>query len=133
MAYSPFPFINHFSFQGFLYVSTAYCNSMVRGPIMETVYPTWIDPYELLELSKKPDLTDEKLRSILGGHSNTYSFTKHLAEEVLRREHGSLPIAIVRPSLGTSPSFFLLKKNTKKQRHLAVFTRSSLAPPSGIN
>lgn len=73
---------------------------MVRGPIMETVYPTWVDPEDLLELSRKPNLTEEEVRFILGGHSNTYSFTKQLAEEVLRSERGNIPVAIVRPSLG---------------------------------
>jgi len=67
---------------------------------METVYPTWVDPYELLKISKKSDLTENDVKSLLGGHSNTYSFTKQLAEEVLRRERGHVPVAIVRPSLG---------------------------------
>lgn len=38
--------------------------------------------------------------SLLGGHPNTYSFTKQLAENVLLGEHGDVPVAIVRPSIG---------------------------------
>lgn len=35
-----------------------------------------------------------------GDRPNTYTFTKALAEDMLIKESGNLPVAIVRPSIG---------------------------------
>lgn len=35
-----------------------------------------------------------------GDRPNTYTFTKALAEDMLIKECGNLPVAIVRPSIG---------------------------------
>jgi hypothetical protein len=37
---------------------------------------------------------------VLGDWPNTYSFTKNLAEDVIREEARGLPIGIIRPSIG---------------------------------
>lgn len=37
---------------------------------------------------------------LIGSRPNTYTYTKALAEHVLVQEAGSLPLAIVRPSIG---------------------------------
>lgn len=38
--------------------------------------------------------------SLIGNRPNTYTFTKALAEAMLLKEAGNLPLAIVRPSIG---------------------------------
>jgi fatty acyl-CoA reductase len=38
--------------------------------------------------------------SLLGRHTNTYTFTKNLAEHLMAREGKDLPVAIIRPSMG---------------------------------
>jgi hypothetical protein len=48
--------------------------------------------------------------SLIGNRPNTYTFTKALAESMLLKEAGNLPVAIVRPSIGElqrekSPAF----------------------------
>lgn len=37
---------------------------------------------------------------LIGNQANTYTFTKALAENVLVKEANTLPITIVRPSIG---------------------------------
>lgn len=39
--------------------------------------------------------------SLLGKRPNTYTFTKALTEQMLLEEAQTLPVAIVRPSIGT--------------------------------
>lgn len=39
---------------------------------------------------------------LLGDKPNTYTFTKHLGEEILVTEGADLPIAIIRPSIITA-------------------------------
>lgn len=51
-------------------------------------------------------LDDEILNQItpklIGSKPNTYTFTKHLGEEILVTEGADLPIAIIRPSIITA-------------------------------
>lgn len=43
---------------------------------------------------------------LIGKWPNTYVFTKSIAEDVVRKEAGNLPLAVVRPSIGkTQPMF----------------------------
>lgn len=49
---------------------------------------------------------------LLGGHVNTYTFTKALAENLLKQESQNLPLVIVRPSMGKS-AFNALYANFK--------------------
>lgn len=39
---------------------------------------------------------------LVGRYPNTYTFTKALAEQILQRECGTVPLAIVRPSIVTA-------------------------------
>ena len=48
------------------------------------------------------DMLKDMTPSLLGDHPNTYTFTKALAETLLVNECGSLPVAIVRPSIVTA-------------------------------
>lgn len=38
--------------------------------------------------------------SLIGKRPNTYTFTKALTEQMLLKEVGNLPLAIIRPSIG---------------------------------
>lgn len=44
-------------------------------------------------------LLEEITPKLIGDRPNTYTFTKALAENLLVEECGSLPVAIVRPSI----------------------------------
>ncbi|XP_076039102.1 putative fatty acyl-CoA reductase CG5065 isoform X2 [Oratosquilla oratoria] len=83
-----------------VHVSTAYCNCD-RGEVQEMVYPPPMDPYKLIDLVDWMD--DETFNhltpKLIGSRPNTYTFTKALAEHVLVKEAGTLPVAIVRPSI----------------------------------
>lgn len=85
-----------------MYISTAYSNAVVRGMTTEEIYPSWIDSDELLEKMEK--MTDEEIEDqtqiFLGGYPTTYSFTKHMAESLLHKKRKSVPVAVVRPSVG---------------------------------
>lgn len=86
-----------------VHVSTAYCNCD-RGDVKEIVYPPPTDPNKLLQLV---DCMDEDTLNyltprLIGLRPNTYTYTKALAEHVLVQEAGTLPLAIVRPSIVTA-------------------------------
>ena len=42
---------------------------------------------------------EEETRKIIGDRPNTYSFTKAITEQMIKEDHGDLPISIVRPSI----------------------------------
>lgn len=83
-----------------IHVSTAYCNCD-RNDIKEMVYPPPMDPYKLIQLVDwmDDDVFNHLTPKIIGKRPNTYTFTKALAEHVLVKEAGSLPVTIVRPSI----------------------------------
>ncbi|KAK6633635.1 hypothetical protein RUM44_004242 [Polyplax serrata] len=87
--------------QAFVYISTAYCNAVVRGIITEDIYPSWLDSDELVE--KMDKMTDaeisEETERLLGGYPTTYSFTKHMCENLVYKKRKSIPVAVVRPSV----------------------------------
>ncbi|KAK6644947.1 hypothetical protein RUM43_001223 [Polyplax serrata] len=89
--------------QAFVYISTAYCNAVVRGIITEDIYPSWLDSDELVE--KMDKMTDaeisEETERLLGGYPTTYSFTKHMCENLVYKKRKSIPVAVVRPSVST--------------------------------
>ncbi|XP_059611063.1 putative fatty acyl-CoA reductase CG8303 [Phlebotomus argentipes] len=88
----------------YVYFSTAFCNSNNRGLILEKVYPSHKDPYEMMRLATEPhllpDISDcEGVKEIIGQHPNTYTFTKQMAENLIVREMAGLPVALIRPSV----------------------------------
>ncbi|XP_055919574.1 putative fatty acyl-CoA reductase CG8303 [Eupeodes corollae] len=87
----------------YIYCSTAFCNSNNRGLIMEDVYKSQYDPYEMMKMAEDEtswvDFTDAKCKEIIRDHPNTYTFTKNLAENLMISEMSGLPAAIVRPSI----------------------------------
>nr|CAD7197092.1 unnamed protein product [Timema douglasi] len=89
--------------EALVHVSTAYCNCN-RQEIGELVYPPPADPDKIIQCVEWMDeeLLNTITPKIIGNRPNTYTFTKALAEHVLIKQSGSLPVAIVRPSIVTA-------------------------------
>jgi alcohol-forming fatty acyl-CoA reductase len=90
-----------------VHTSTAFCN--IEHEVMEEkVYDTQHDPEDLIRCAQW--MSEEAMavmqKEVLGEHPNTYTYTKRLAEILVRNEFskGSLPVCIVRPSI-VLPSF----------------------------
>ncbi|XP_015921823.1 putative fatty acyl-CoA reductase CG5065 [Parasteatoda tepidariorum] len=83
-----------------IHVSTAYANCD-RKEIDEIVYPPPMPPKQVIDATEwmEPALLDSITPKLIGNRPNTYTFTKALAENLLVDECGSLPVAIVRPSI----------------------------------
>ncbi|KAJ8687690.1 hypothetical protein QAD02_023484 [Eretmocerus hayati] len=86
--------------EALIHVSTAYCNCD-RRDVEEIIYPAPHDPEQIIACTTWMDdlLVEELTPKLIAGRPNTYTFTKALAESMLLRECGSLPVAIVRPSI----------------------------------
>ncbi|GMT06398.1 hypothetical protein PENTCL1PPCAC_28572, partial [Pristionchus entomophagus] len=84
-----------------LHCSTAYVNVDKEGDIEEKQYPVVCDPYKLMDAQSW--MTEEMLDGITNSMSkkyfNTYCFTKHVAEELVKRECVDIPTVIFRPSI----------------------------------
>lgn len=85
-----------------VHLSTAFCTSDETGTLYERVYDWAHDPKELLRCFEWMDekTMDQITPNLLGPHPNTYTYTKRLAEILVRSEASSLPVCIVRPSIG---------------------------------
>ncbi|XP_031366281.1 putative fatty acyl-CoA reductase CG5065 [Apis dorsata] len=83
-----------------VYISTAYSNPNI-SIIEETIYDINIKPSTIIDMCN--GLNDELLNvlesKILETFPNTYTFTKNLAEKIIKINGAGLPIAIVRPSI----------------------------------
>ncbi|XP_055387921.1 putative fatty acyl-CoA reductase CG5065 isoform X2 [Condylostylus longicornis] len=88
------------SLDALIHVSTAYCNCD-RTDVSEVIYAPPYNPYDVISLVNwlPEDLLDQLTPSLIGKRPNTYTFTKALAEHMLLKEAGNLPVAIVRPSI----------------------------------
>ncbi|XP_049768063.1 putative fatty acyl-CoA reductase CG5065 [Schistocerca cancellata] len=86
--------------KAFVYMSTAYSNAP-RDEIDEEFYPPALNAEELLKLLNI--MGDEQLAQllplILGDWPNTYTFTKAVAEDVIRTHAAGLPASVIRPSI----------------------------------
>ncbi|KAF4517060.1 hypothetical protein B566_EDAN006377 [Ephemera danica] len=86
--------------QALIHVSTAYCNCD-REEVNEVIYPPPYDPEKIIQCVEWMDeeLVNALTPRLIGERPNTYTFTKALAEHMLLKESGNLPVAIVRPSI----------------------------------
>ncbi|KAF5290693.1 hypothetical protein FQR65_LT01983 [Abscondita terminalis] len=86
--------------QTFVYVSTCYsqCNKFT---VEETMYESFFDSEKMLMLLKTMDSSkiDEMAPQVWNGFPNNYTFSKFLAEDLVRRRVGNLPVAVVRPTI----------------------------------
>jgi len=88
-----------------VHVSTAYvAANRPNEEIQEKIYPHRWNPYEVMEMVSKMTLeeADAKTASMIEPYPNTYSWTKSLAEHIIEKERGNLPICLVRPSIVTA-------------------------------
>lgn len=88
----------------FLHVSTCYVNSNRRGQVGEKMYPLGFDPEVVLKKIQglsQSELQKDQLTStgLLREWPNTYTFTKAMTEPMLIAKRGTVPLAIVRPSI----------------------------------
>ncbi|EDV42334.1 uncharacterized protein Dana_GF17060 [Drosophila ananassae] len=85
----------------YLHVSTAYSNSVIFR-IEEKFYPDLLTcgSEKVLALSElvSDQVLDGMEPALRGDFRNTYIYTKALAEDVILKEAGSLPVCIFRPS-----------------------------------
>lgn len=84
-----------------VHLSTAFCNCD-QDVLYEEVYDWPHDPKDLMRCAEW--MTEETM-NIMGNrmmapHPNTYTYTKRLAEILVRNEFPNLPLCIVRPSIG---------------------------------
>ncbi|XP_060831010.1 fatty acyl-CoA reductase 1-like [Bombus pascuorum] len=84
----------------FVHVSTAYTNVNLHE-IEEKVYTTDFSPSEVIDMCDKFDKASINLleKRILKTYSNTYTFSKNLAEQIVASQCKDMPVAIVRPSV----------------------------------
>ncbi|EDV42333.1 uncharacterized protein Dana_GF17061 [Drosophila ananassae] len=86
----------------YLHVSTAYSNSVIFR-IEEKFYPDLLTcgSEKVLALSElvSDQVLDGMEPALRGDFPNTYAYTKALAEDVILKEAGSLPVSIYRPSI----------------------------------
>eukprot|EP00456_Euglypha_rotunda_P052299 TRINITY_DN4214_c0_g1_i19.p1 TRINITY_DN4214_c0_g1~~TRINITY_DN4214_c0_g1_i19.p1 ORF type:complete len:635 (-),score=53.32 TRINITY_DN4214_c0_g1_i19:12-1916(-) len=86
----------------FLHVSTAYVNSNRSGWINEKLYPLGFDADKIIDQIrqlKKGEMERFAVSELLRDWPNTYTFTKAMTEDILVRRRGTVPLAIVRPSI----------------------------------
>ncbi|XP_053945534.1 fatty acyl-CoA reductase wat-like [Anastrepha ludens] len=90
--------------KAFIHISTAFANCVLPH-IEEKFYPQLlgIDASKTLDLAELlgPELTNDLTTKLVRKFPNTYTFTKSLAEELIRKEAKTLPICILRPSIIT--------------------------------
>ncbi|KAH8347023.1 hypothetical protein KR059_004329, partial [Drosophila kikkawai] len=86
----------------FVHVSTAYSNCVVTE-INERFYPEHLkdNSDKILALGEllSSETIDSMTTSLIGSFPNTYTYTKALAEDVIRREAGDLPLCVFRPAI----------------------------------
>ncbi|XP_037888831.1 putative fatty acyl-CoA reductase CG5065 isoform X1 [Glossina fuscipes] len=89
--------------KAFIHISTTYSNPD-RHVVEEKIYPPLADWRTTIKLAEH---YDTKMLNILfakyGSHQpNTYTFTKHLAEQIVNDSRDKIPILLYRPSMVTS-------------------------------
>lgn len=87
--------------EAFVQISTAYVNCDKDGWIQEKIYPYGDNPKEVLKtlLAIPVEMIEGQTAKIIGKYPNTYTYTKHLTEQLLITEAEGLPICIVRPTI----------------------------------
>ena len=89
-----------------VHTSTCYVNwnrASSEIPVMERVYELPFDPEEMCKyiLALHDEHVKDETKGLLDryGFPNTYTFTKSMAEQILLRTKGTLPLSIVRPAI----------------------------------
>ncbi|XP_055711089.1 fatty acyl-CoA reductase 1-like [Phlebotomus papatasi] len=83
-----------------VHISTTYCNT--NYPVIEEkVYPPLADWRETIKMAESvdTDILEIIAKKYMDFQPNTYTFTKHLAEQIMNEWSEKLPIIIFRPSI----------------------------------
>lgn len=86
--------------KAFVHVSTVYANCHLPE-IEEKFYPPYYDGDKVMKLVdclEKPDI-DQLTPTLLKDMPNTYSYTKCLAEDLIKNYSKGMPVAVFRPSI----------------------------------
>lgn len=86
-----------------MYVSTAYSNCN-RKEIDEVFYEPPMT-YEDVDRILQTNANTSNL-NILGEWPNTYTFTKAISEDLVRRKGGQIPVGVFRPAIGKITRFY---------------------------
>jgi alcohol-forming fatty acyl-CoA reductase len=86
--------------QTFVHISTAY-SQCPRSDISEVFYEPPIDYRQAFDLVNNfgDDFVNSLTAKLINPWPNTYTFTKAIAEDMIRQYQDKLPIAIIRPSI----------------------------------
>ncbi|XP_047370185.1 fatty acyl-CoA reductase wat-like isoform X1 [Vespa velutina] len=86
--------------KSFVHVSTAYANCL-QNQIEEKFYNPPMDADKFIDLMESMDekLLDDITPHLLGVWPNTYVYTKSIAENIVKRHAGLMPIGIFRPGI----------------------------------
>ncbi|XP_039481262.1 putative fatty acyl-CoA reductase CG5065 isoform X1 [Drosophila santomea] len=92
--------------EAFIHLSTAFCNCD-QEVMYEKVYDFPHKPEDLMRLAEWMDVKtlDAITPDLLKPHPNTYTYSKRLAELLVRDHYESMPVIIARPSI-VSPAAF---------------------------
>lgn len=84
-----------------VHLSTAFC-CCDHKVLKEEVYDWPLDPKHLIKCTEwmSEDMMDTLKATLIPPHPNTYTFTKRLAELLVKAEYANLPVIIARPSIG---------------------------------
>lgn len=87
--------------EAFIHLSTAFCNCD-QDVMYEKVYEFPHKPEDLMRLAEWMDVKtlDAITPDLLKPHPNTYTYSKRLAELLVRDHYESMPVIIARPSIG---------------------------------
>eukprot|EP00099_Drosophila_melanogaster_P005633 NP_001246512.1 uncharacterized protein Dmel_CG30427, isoform G [Drosophila melanogaster] len=88
--------------EAFIHLSTAFCNCD-QDVMYEKVYEFPHKPEDLMRLAEWMDVKtlDAITPDLLKPHPNTYTYSKRLAELLVRDHYESMPVIIARPSIVT--------------------------------
>lgn len=87
--------------QSFVHISTAFSHCP-QSEIQEEFYKPPIDYKLALKILKNldDDFVNGITKRLINPWPNTYTFTKAIAEDLVRQYHHKIPVIVVRPSLG---------------------------------
>lgn len=94
--------------EAFVHLSTAFCNCD-QEVMYEKVYDFPHKPEDLMRLAEWMDVKtlDAITPDLLKPHPNTYTYSKRLAELLVRDHYETMPVIIARPSIGKSSRYKL--------------------------
>eukprot|EP00331_Platyophrya_macrostoma_P000161 CAMPEP_0176407508 /NCGR_PEP_ID=MMETSP0127-20121128/1448_1 /TAXON_ID=938130 /ORGANISM="Platyophrya macrostoma, Strain WH" /LENGTH=519 /DNA_ID=CAMNT_0017786717 /DNA_START=155 /DNA_END=1714 /DNA_ORIENTATION=- len=92
--------------EAMVHTSTCYVNWARKGrdvPVKEELYPLSFDPEamckHILSLHESSIASETERLLTMYNFPNTYTFTKSMAEHLIRKNKGKLPVTIVRPAI----------------------------------